>query len=77
MPKYDAECNECEYQYEEIRRAEDNVAKCPVCGGEARTIWLSTPSIDRAKDPYDLLGGPAPASKRIFSGPKVKSKTTV
>ena len=77
MPKYDARCFDCGNTYEEIRKALDSVSPCPECGGKGRTVWLSTPTVDRAKDPYDYLDGRIPSAKRIFSGPKVKSKTTV
>ncbi len=78
MPKFDKRCKDCDNTFEyEGRHSE--VAECPRCGSKhTSTVWLaaSFPATERAKDPYDYLDGPIPDSKRIFSGPKVSSKTT-
>lgn len=78
MPSYDKRCNECEYTFEYTGPADHSGPECPGCGStDTKTVWLSFPHSERGKDPYDMLHGPIPSGKRIFSGPKVKSKTTV
>lgn len=80
MPLYDFRCEYCSHTFEH-RCKYDELKKyppeCPECASHfTKQVWLSVPSSDRAKDPYDYLDGPIPSSKRIFSGPKVSSKTT-
>ena len=67
MPKYDTRCGTCDHIFEHTRKSSAPVPACPNCGNTATVIWLSTPSIDRAKDPYDLLDGPIPSSRAIKS----------
>ena len=79
MPKYDHRCEDCGQEWEVIRRHSESV-DCPSCGSLQNTvIWKTVPILDKAKDPYDLLDGKGQSGggKKIFSGPKVSSKTTV
>lgn len=75
MPVYDVRCESCGWE-EEIRRksTEDN-PPCGKCGGLVRVVWKTVPIGEKAKDPYNYLDGPIPSSQKIFSGPKVSSKT--
>ena len=74
MNLYDARCNDCGLEFEERRKWDDPVARCPNCGGHASTIWKRVPILDKAKDPYDLLDGPIPSSKPIKSFAKDKRR---
>lgn len=70
MPLYDARCNDCGETYEWSGPSYLAPGKCTHCGSDdTRIVWLpgGTPSIDRAKDPYDLLDGRIPDSKPIKS----------
>ena len=79
MPKYDTRCTKCEHEEEIWRYADTPNPACSHCGGETVVIWKTVPVLDKAKDPYDLLEGKGQSGggKKIFSGPKVSSKTTV
>ena len=79
MPKYDTRCVECSHEEEIWRYADMPNPKCTRCNGETVVIWKTVPVLDKAKDPYDLLDGKGQSGggKKIFSGPKVSSKTTV
>jgi putative FmdB family regulatory protein len=80
MPVYDARCNKCEHTYEFRGPSHQAPGSCPSCSSDdCRIVWLAggTPSIDRAKDPYDMLTGKGSRpGKKIISGPKYSSKTT-
>ena len=77
MPKYDARCNDCGTTYEWEGPSHKAPGICTHCSSDnTRIVWLKFPHSERSKDPYDMLDGPIPDSKRIFSGPKVSSKTT-
>lgn len=79
MPKYDHRCKDCGHEWE-VTRKHGREAVCPACGStNCPTIWKSVPILDKAKDPYDLIDGKGQSGggKKIFSGPKVSSKTTV
>lgn len=69
MPVYDARCNECGYEYEYRGPSYLAPGSCDTCGSDdCKIVWLGqTPSIDRAKDPYDYLDGRIPESKPIKS----------
>lgn len=81
MPSYDARCNKCEHTYEFRGPSHQAPGVCTNCNSDdTRIVWLAgrTPSIDRAKDPYDMLTGKGSRpGKKIVSGPKYSSKTTV
>lgn len=80
MPSYDVRCTACKHEETIVRKADESNGVCPVCGCVERTVfWRTVPILDKAKDPYDLLDGKGQSGggKKIFSGPKVSSKTTV
>ena len=75
--KYDVRCESCRFEWEVERRAEEPNPVCSQCGHTTvNTIWKSVPILEKAKDPYALLDGKIPG-KKIVSGPKYSSKTTV
>jgi predicted nucleic acid-binding Zn ribbon protein len=75
--RYDVRCEECNREFEVVRHHSEPNPPCDGCGsGRVHTIWKSVPILEKAKDPYDYLDGPIPSGKKIFSGPKVSSKTT-
>ena len=79
MPSYDVRCTACKHEESIIRKSSEANPICSECGGTMVTIWKTVPILDKAKDPYDLLDGKGQSGggKKIFSGPKVSSKTTV
>lgn len=81
MPSYDARCNVCQAEFEYLGKYENAPGNCPKCESpDTRVIWKTVPVLDKAKDPYDLLtgkGSSGGAGKKIISGPKYSSKTTV
>ena len=80
MPKYDHRCEDCQNTWEVVRKADETAGPCPECGSDKNVlVWKTVPILDKAKDPYDLLDGKGQRGdgKKIFSGPKVSSKTTV
>lgn len=82
MPVYNGRCNVCGHTYEWRGPSHQAPGTCTACDSDdTRIVWLAgaTPSIDRAKDPYDYLDGRGskPDGKKIISGPKYSSKTTV
>lgn len=79
MPKYDTRCVDCKNEMEITRRGDEPNPPCEQCGGITVVYWKTVPVLDKAKDPYDLLDGKGQSAggKKIFSGPKVSSKTTV
>ena len=79
MPKYDTRCVDCKNEIEITRKGDEPNPPCELCGGTTVVYWRTVPVLDKAKDPYDQLSGRGskPDGKRIFSGPKVSSKTTV
>ena len=78
MPKYDTRCVKCGHEEEIWRYSDMPNPPCVVCSAETATFWRTVPVLDKAKDPYDLLDGKGQSGggKKIFSGPKVSSKTT-
>jgi putative FmdB family regulatory protein len=80
MPKYDFRCSKCENEWEDVvpaSEAKHYAPECPKCGSNfTKLVWLSTPIHNRAKSPYELLDKGSPGGK-IFSGPKISSKTSV
>jgi hypothetical protein len=80
MPVYNGRCNECNCTYEWTGPSHQAPGVCVECGSDdTRIVWLGgqTPSIDRAKDPYDMLTGKGSRpGKKIVSGPRYSSKTT-
>ena len=79
MPKYDTRCVNCNHEEEITRSGSEANPPCTACGGDTVLFWRTVPILDKAKDPYDLLDGKGQSGggKKIFSGPKVSSKTTV
>ena len=79
MPSYDVRCTACKHEETITRKSSEANPVCSECGGTMVTIWKTVPTLDKAKDPYDLLDGKGQGGggKKIFSGPKVSSKTTV
>ena len=78
--KYDVRCQSCRHEWEIDRKNDEPNPRCVNCGDlDVLTIWKTVPILDKAKDPYDYLTGKGsvPDGKRIFSGPKTSSKTTV
>lgn len=78
--KYDVRCKTCKHLYEYEGPSEKAPGECPECGSDdTMIVWVSGfPAIDKAKDPYDYLDGKgSKPSKKIVSGPKYSSKTTV
>lgn len=65
----DARCKDCDHTYEYRGPSYQSPGSCPECGSDdTKVVWLqTTPSIDRAKDPYDYLNGPIPDPKPIKS----------
>ena len=72
---WDCKCEKCSHQWVEYFDAEhSSPGTCPECG-DARTHRMPGGlKNEKAKDPYDYLDKRPPDPKRIFSGPKVKSK---
>lgn len=78
MPVYDVRCKECNREWEVHRKYDAPNPSCEACGCEdVVTIWKTVPSNHTEKDPYDMLDGKIPSGKKIISGPKYSSKTTV
>ena len=71
MPTYDIKCEKCEHIFEaRIASAKfsAHLPECPECTSNfTKIVWLTMPSIDRAKDPYDYLDGPIPSSRKVKS----------
>ena len=68
MPKYDERCTACGHTEERTRRSTEEPDACSTCGGVTKVVWLqASRGIDKAKDPYDLLDGRIPASKKVRS----------
>lgn len=80
MPSYDGRCNKCNGEFEYLGKAEYAPGTCPRCGSQdTKVIWKTVPILEKAKDPYDYLHGKGSSGggKKIVSGPKYSSKTTV
>jgi putative FmdB family regulatory protein len=71
MPLYDFRCEACSHEFEYRMKYEELKhygPECPACGSHfTKHVWLAGPSVDKAKDPFDLLDGPIPDSKPIRS----------
>ena len=76
MGLYDGRCKECNHTYEWRGPSYLAPGECPACGSDdTKIVWLGqTPSIDRAKDPYEYLDGRIPESKPIKSFSNDKRK---
>lgn len=66
-PLFDIRCRVCDHTTEVRKRFHEAYA-CPRCGGETKTLLTAFKSIDKAKDPFDLIStGSPPPSKPIKS----------
>jgi hypothetical protein len=74
MMLWDIECEKCNNIFEEW--CDPTLApNCPICGSAfTKVLPGASRPIHKAKDPYDYLDKGIPDGKRIFSGPKVRSK---
>lgn len=73
MPTYDERCKTCGHTEERIRASDLPLDPCAICEGECHVVWLQpSRTITKAKDPYDLLDGRIPASRKVrsFTGSK-------
>ena len=66
MPYFDIACEACGNVFEEkLKNAKEPTSCCPKCGSAfTKQVWLSFPSIDRAKDPFDYLDGRIPDPRK-------------
>jgi putative FmdB family regulatory protein len=64
MPTYEFVCTACGQKFEELKKAGDNDAKCPVCDGKAERV-MSVPNVivSGAKSSVDSVIG-ADAERR-------------
>lgn len=76
MGVWDARCKDCNETYEYRGPSFKAPGSCTHCGSDdTKIVWLrGFPSVDRAKDPYDLLNGPIPDGKPIKSFANDKRK---
>lgn len=71
---FDCKCDKCGAAWCDYIRPLDNAPLCPECGSGATHKLPGGLKHFKAKAPYDYLDKGPPDSKRVFSGPKVKSK---
>ena len=71
---FDIKCDGCGNLWTEYLSPLDNGGMCPSCGSAMTHKMPGGLKHFKAKDPYDYLDKPMPDPKKIFSGPKVKSK---
>ena len=76
MPRFDVRCQRCNHEWEASKRF-DAPVPCPSCGSVATTTLMPrVQGIDKAKDPFDLvgMGQKVPDSKKIKSFAKDRRK---
>lgn len=75
MPIYDQVCQQCDHEWEVLRRY-DEVVPCPKCGTTQVKTKISTPHVASSCDPFDYVGPGAriPDSKPIKSFANDKRK---
>jgi putative FmdB family regulatory protein len=78
MPRYDFRCEKCDTVWEDVvpaSQVKDYPPECPECGSNfTKLVWLRTPSVDKAKDPYDMIDGAFNDGKKIYAGKYARSK---
>ncbi len=76
MPKFDVRCNQCNHMWEAFK-AFGVVVACPQCqSGDTKTLMPRVQGIERAKQPFDLVGMgqkvPDPRKIKSFGNDKRK-----
>ena len=69
MPRFDLRCLVCQHTWV-ASKAFDAVDQCPECQSmDTKTLMPRVQGIDRAKDPFDLVG----MGQKVASPKKIKS----